>query len=361
MEYIPYKIIAGSYRINIYQNEFHGLRTFSSMEEGKVFLRNEAVEVVKYEESGKKAENCVYPSEKVLNDISDVKDGLFVEELEDGFILKHKVYESILSWFPTVTEKAYYMLAPLVRPMSKPTPMTKSKDNSHDNVIADLKSAFMGEGVKLKSTGLLEDLISPEKEEEPEEQEQEMYIKSYDDFEDMYDAPPLPPRPLRLPPLRELPPIPGIAIPVEPANIQIMLDKATPDTDAVVMDCVQQLNEMADMLGVNFEEIEKRCLQIDEEEKIIDSRLEEIWEEQRQLEEELTRIAEEYISESTNYDTEKTEESEESEESSSSSEESEESEESSSSSEEEETDEESSSFWGSETSDDDRNYIIYSV
>jgi len=352
MEYIPYKIIAGSYRINIYQNEFHGLRTFSSVEEGKGFLRNEAVEVVKYEESGKNAENCVYPSEKVTNDISDVKDGLFVEELEDGFVLKHKVYESMLSWFPTITEKAYYMLAPLVRPMSRPAPSTKSENNSHDKVIAQLKSAFLNtEGVKLKSTGLLEDLISPDEEEESEEKEQELYVKSYDDLEDMYDTPLLPPFPLYLPPLRELPPIPNIPIPVKPVSIQNMLNKVTNESDALVMDCVQELNEMADVLGVNFEEIEKRCAQIDKEEKCIDSRLEKIWEEQQQLEDELSRIAKEYKSEeTTNYNTEETEES------SSSSEESEETDEESSSEEEE-----SSSFLGSEISDDDINYIIYSA
>jgi len=259
MEYIPYRIAAGSHKIKIYQNESHGLKTFTSLEDGKEFLRSEALEVVKYEESGKNAENCVYSTETVLNTIHSVKDGLFIEELEDGFALKDKKYESYISWTPTITEKGYYMLASLVRPVSCPPKRVEVENggnsSGHNEVIAQLK-ATLEEGIQLKSTGLLENLVNPVEEVTPENSE-EVFIESYEDTDTEYSSEDCL---LELPLVPELPPLPKLVIPMDVQSVEPILIKASyaEDLDKVIHELDEDLmdiEEQQDLITRALEEL----------------------------------------------------------------------------------------------------------
>lgn len=268
MEYIPYRITAGSHKIKVYQNESRGLKTFTSLEDGKEFLKSEALEVVKYEESGKNAENCVYSTETVLNNVHSVKNGLFIEEQEDGFALKDKKYESYISWTPTITEKEYYILASLVRPTSCPPKRettVKSKDNNtkisgHNEVIAQLKSALQ-EGIQLKSTGLLENLVNPVvvEEEMPSENDEEVFIESYEDSDYSYSSEACL---IDLPLIPDLPSLPELMIPMNVQSVEPILARASfvEDLNKAIQGLDQELIDIAEqhnLLDRAFEELNR--------------------------------------------------------------------------------------------------------
>lgn len=261
MEYVPYRITAGSHKIKIYQNESHGLKTFTSLEDGKEFLKSEAIEVVKYEESGKNAENCVYNTETVTQEIHSVKVGLFVQELEDGFVLKEKRYDGYISWVPTITEKEFYMLAPLVRRVSAPPRRVEFQSTNESsssvntgNLIAELNAelkATLENGVQLRPTGLLDELLH-----KPEEEEQEeVIIESYEDTEysSEYCL-------LDIPALPELPPLPKMVIPLDVQSFEPILAKASIDNEIeqAILELDEDINdieEQQDFIDRALEEI----------------------------------------------------------------------------------------------------------
>lgn len=258
MEYVPYRITAGSHKIKLYQNESHGLRTFTSLEDGKEFLKSEAIGVVKYEESGKNAENCVYKAKIVEEDIHSVKTGLFVEELEDGFALKEKRYDGFISWAPTITEKEFYMLSSLVRTANAPPKRVERKTDESSGpsmgiLIADLNAelkSFLEAGFQLKPTGLLEGLV--EEEEEP----QEVIIESYEDTDYSSEE-----CILDLPLIQELPPLPQMRVPVDMQSFEPMLNKVSFEREldeaiAEIDETINEEKEQRDFIDRALDEIE---------------------------------------------------------------------------------------------------------
>nr|QBK92034.1 MAG: hypothetical protein LCPAC304_03810 [Pithovirus LCPAC304] len=320
MEYLPYKIDAGSSRIKIYQNEFHGLRSFSCIETGKEFLREEAVDVVKYEESGKNAENCVYTIHNVVEDVASVKDGLFVEELEDGYALMKKEWAYSWSLYPSITELSYFLLASITRPPKTPQKTDAKKDTQEAALIAELKSALSsGSEFSLKKTGLFPELVNPV---EPVPQE------IIAPFDELYDVP-FPPALVCLPTQQELPVLP--ALPAAP----VCIPKET----------VETFTAKVRALEYDLQQIDEECERMDQEEKILDLEIEEVRKEHRLITEQIKEISESDSStdESAYFDTDYSESSSEEEESSSEEEESSSEEEESSSEEEESSSEEEES------------------
>lgn len=253
MEYVPYEINAESTRIKLYQNEFHGLKTFSNVKAGKEFLRERAVDVVKYEESGRNAENCVFTETQIVDDVSSVKDGLFVKEIEDGYVLQNKEYSYSWSMYPTITDVKHFMLASLTRPASTTTSTstyTSNQPQRDRQLVIELENAF-SEGIKLKKTGLLSELTKPSQSEMEEVEE-----TASDDFEDFDD--PLPALPPRDPPQRELPPLPTDPKPIKIEDIEDILFKAA----------INEINEHVDYVSYeDLPSLEEEYLPIYEEEK----------------------------------------------------------------------------------------------
>jgi len=228
MEYLPYKIEEGSYRIEIFLNKFHGLLTFSSLEEGKEYLQTQLIERIKWEESGKNAQNCIYSADQVSQSLYDLKEGLFGEDLEDGYILKKKETGYFGSMYVNVV--GYYILSPFSRPVKKPAISRQEQEKSNNgpgfsNVIAELRTKFENkqqEGI-LKTTGIMEMLMNPQEEEMLCEDMEEMYLEphNYDnlDAERFFDTP-----------LPELPPsFPIVCSPIQIRNfdtIQNIITKA---------------------------------------------------------------------------------------------------------------------------------------
>ncbi len=267
MEYLPYKIDAGSNRIKIYQNEFHGLRSFSCIETGKEFLREEAVDVVKYEESGKNAENCVYTIESVVEDVASVKDGLFVEELEDGYALKKKEWAYSWSIYPTITEISHFLLASITRPPKNPQKTAAKKNTQESALIAELESALSeGSEFSLKKTGLFDTLVNP-----AEPIPQETVITPYEEmFDELYYVP----IPQELTPIqRELPVLPALPIRIPKETVETFAAKVR-------------------ALEYDLQQIDEECERMDQEERILDLEIEEVRKEHQLIREQIQEISE---------------------------------------------------------------------
>ena len=309
MEYLPYKIDEGSRRIEIFLNKFHGLLTFSSLEEGKEYLKKKVVKRVKWEESGKNAQDCVYTAEQIAKDIYSVKEGLFVEEMEDGFALKRKETGYFSSIY--VNEISYYMLASFSRP-TKTHNITVQKQGTNvekqkfSQVVAELRTKLDNHGNNmLKNTGLREKLLKDEEVEK--EPTGELYITSHS-FEEIDD--------INSPesdylPLPELLPLPIVSQPVQIRNmepIQNIIDKANKfgtDSESDEEEMSGRQNALYE-LESDLQEIEKEYQKIEEEEKIVDRKIKEVREEILMLQEKMLTSedsSDSCYSENSQYDT----------------------------------------------------------
>jgi hypothetical protein len=172
MEYLPYKRIEDNPRIQIFPNEHGGLLLFSNVEDGKSFLLNKAREVVVYEEGGKNADNCVYSAEDVLLNLSNVKDGFFIEEVEDGYFLNQKKYAGLFYGTPYSERLQSFLLAPLARKVVKPLTPREIQErkaccpsivSTQDKLLQEIKMLFSSGEQTLKPTGIREKLIKTNK------------------------------------------------------------------------------------------------------------------------------------------------------------------------------------------------------
>lgn len=196
MEYLPYKQVEGNPHIQIFPNEYHGLLMFGNIEEGKKFLLDQAKSFITYEESGKSAENCVYDSETVQTDIASVKEGYFIEELEDGYFLHQKINGGFPLYSSYFERVHVYLLAPLARKTVKPpTPreriLKEGKEeicvNQHDSLLQELKSLISSSddiNQTLKPTGIKARLVEKDTVYSSEEVEESDPTEEYTDTEE---------------------------------------------------------------------------------------------------------------------------------------------------------------------------------
>jgi hypothetical protein len=170
MEYLPYKRVETNPRIQVYPNEHHGWLLFTTIEDGKAFLLEQAKSFIAYEESGKNTEHCVYDTETVHANLAEVKDGYFLEEVEDGYFLHKKVYGGIFYGTPYAERLQSYLLAPLARPVVKPmSPRERSLSEGkpqetvvhHDSIVQELKSLFASKKANhgLHTTGIRDRVV----------------------------------------------------------------------------------------------------------------------------------------------------------------------------------------------------------
>jgi hypothetical protein len=267
MEFLPYSIEHGSQNIEIYMNKFHSLLTFTTEEQGKEFLKEKALEKVRYEEGAKAAENCTYSDEE---DPYTFKEGLFIRELSNGYSLQSKVSGRVYGY--EIHPISYYLLKSFTRPVSKPTTSVLcdvNKPSGYNAVLAELTSKV---NAKLKRTGNLETLLQKDQR-EVEQRSSELVAPTFEDelFEDDVnqgeDEIELP----ALPSLKKLQQRIEAEESEESSDYEDSDDFSTEEIDVPVM-----LKEETSQISELKEEIEK-----------LDKRGEEIRKEERRIEEEL--------------------------------------------------------------------------